>query len=442
MRSLQVFEEIFHCLLLFATFFMLIFATIRYYNDESTASVDFQVFHNREKDIYPSVSFCLSNADHPKPWYESTLALYDLSKNRSSNVLNREGMLEYVHFLMGNDSNPKHILSIKDILEINYDDVTMDLRDILNGIKIQSTDQILIEWSKGNVPKPGKTSYRHPLLRCFTIDILEEVLPGITGHELYSIEIDFLRPVYLSDNHFKLDLGVFVHYPNQMFRAILLESLAYFGHKSEIIQTIYTLGTIEVLRRRQTRAVKCHDKKDDEMILRELVKRVGCRPQHWPLEEYPLTEVCTNEIQMRRLLTPTLKMVDSKFLQNFPPPCNQMESISYEEKSIRPPIENVIKEFGTPSTFARPVSGKERKNWESSIFGNKTSFKFIFRNSNYREIVHVQSFNIESWIGNVGGYGGLFLGVSLWQASGVIGIVFKNIKLFINTINTIKASPI
>ena len=53
------------------------------------------------------------------------------------------------------------------------------------------------------------------------------------------------------------------------------------------------------------------------------------------------------------------------------------------------------------------------------------TYQFRFKSPNYKEIVHVQLFNIESWIGTFGGYVGLFLGISIWQVPGAINFLFK-----------------
>ena len=47
--------------------------------------------------------------------------------------------------------------------------------------------------------------------------------------------------------------------------------------------------------------------------------------------------------------------------------------------------------------------------------GNSTVVGFKFKNDRYKEIRDTRKFNIESLIGNVGGYIGLFLGFAIWQ---------------------------
>ena len=58
-----------------------------------------------------------------------------------------------------------------------------------------------------------------------------------------------------------------------------------------------------------------------------------------------------------------------------------------------------------------------------------------FKNSKYKEIKDVQAFNIESYIGNVGGYVGLFIGVAIWQTPDFIEFVFKKSKWIVATLS-------
>ena len=62
----------------------------------------------------------------------------------------------------------------------------------------------------------------------------------------------------------------------------------------------------------------------------------------------------------------------------------------------------------------------------------------VLKSSNYNEIKHIQAFNIENWIGKVGGYVGLFLGCAIWQAPDLIDFVFRKMKGIVNTISGVK----
>ena len=46
---------------------------------------------------------------------------------------------------------------------------------------------------------------------------------------------------------------------------------------------------------------------------------------------------------------------------------------------------------------------------------DRLEIEFVFKVDTYKEIKKDRAFNIESFIGNVGGYIGLFLGFAIWS---------------------------
>ena len=428
---------------------MLVFVSIRLYQDESMSSIDFQVYHKREKDIYPSITFCFTIEDPYKPpWYERTLNLYDPSKRKKNAFISSpQGLQDYVRFLLGNSSNSNHSLDIIAILKTDYDDITLDMRDYLKSMKVESADQVLYEWPKTNTRKPGKTSYRHAFLRCFTFDISHETMPGIKGYELFSIMFSFFNNNSVFNGSSDIQLGIFMHYPNQLIRGIKLDHEDLYH--STTMRKVFILDNVEVIRRRNTHTNPCNEdyKKDDENIFRKLTQKTGCRPVHWPFDVGYPTAICTSATQMRQVLTPSLRVVDSKFLNPFLQPCHQIQTISYSLKEHQKPPKRLppIGQFGTQR---RPNFRKQKRMVMSE--GNSRGitvnenlhitrklhnedvkgFNFVFQNPNYREILHVQSFNIESWIGNAGGYIGLFLGVAIWQIPDFIEFLFRKVHLW------------
>ena len=444
MPSHNVLQSTFYLKCLLSTLSMLFFVSVRFYNDESVTSVDFQSYHNRKQDIYPSISFCLTmETPHNKPWYHTNLALYDtLRRKQHIPIASREGLENYIRFLLGNDSSSKPVLDIKDILNINYDNITVDLKQYLDMIKVESADDVIYEWNKNNGSNPMKTSYRHGLIKCISLNFSEEVMPGITNHILFSTEFTFLTNNSIFDENSELLMGIFMHYPNQILRGIKMEHSDP-KRKFAIHGLVIVVDSLDVLRRRNTRTSKCYEdyKNYDELVLKNLADKIGCYPIHWQVNQNYPKNVCINHSQMRGLLTPSLRVVNSKFLKPFPPPCNQIQTISYSLKEYHegqpaPPHPKL-----PPSYLAPPHPGLHPPPFLSSLRPRKKSYRFIFQNPHYKEILHVQSFNIESWIGNVGGYIGLFLGVSIWQLPNLVKFIFEKVKSMVNFHYTDRIEP-
>ena len=492
MFSHKFFRLTFYSVCMLASISMLVFVTIRFYNDGSMTSLDFQSYHNREQDIYPSISFCLSIEDsiEDKIWYKTSLGIYETYKrNQNYHIASLGGLEDYVRFLLGNDFSSNQTLNIEEILDIKYDDVTIDLREYVKLIKVESADEVLYEWPKNQFINPMVIGYRHGLRKCISLDILDEVLPGIKGYQLWSTDINFdgNNSIFFNKNS-GLQMEIFMHYPNQLIRGIKLDHEALRKSVQTFRKEILVDNT-EVIRRRNTRTSTCNEyyKQDDEMILKALALKAGCRPTHWPVDEsYPI-DICTKVKQMREVLTPSLRVVNSKFLEPFPPPCQQIQTISYYIKDIKPPppttashplfegYESQIESFasspgnmaGKPDppnccpcqspqktdrktnnekddSFLNPkkIHGKvkDKSNFSPDLPPQRTldrstkSFRFVFQNPHYKEISHVQSFGMESWIGNAGGYIGLFLGVAIWQAPDFIEYLWRKFKSLVMSI--------
>ena len=83
--------------------------------------------------------------------------------------------------------------------------------------------------------------------------------------------------------------------------------------------------------------------------------------------------------------------------------CNELKKLSYK-------YEDNVAKIKKMDEYHRYDS-----NFQSNITENITQFLVLFEDSGIKEIKQVRSFGIESLVGNVGGYIGLFLGFSIIQ---------------------------
>ena len=86
----------------------------------------------------------------------------------------------------------------------------------------------------------------------------------------------------------------------------------------------FFIDGLKVIRRRTTNTNPCKEEfiQHDEMIKRQLVEKLGCYPPYWSaIRKFP---ACTNPQDLRALLTTTLRGLNSTFLINFEPPCDQI----------------------------------------------------------------------------------------------------------------------
>ena len=397
---------------------------MKFYVDESTAIVDFQTYHKREEDIYPTFSFCISS-DNPKiPWYQSNLPHYNVSILKEKYNLNTtDKQRDYVRFLLGNETDPNTVIGIDEILKVNYDEATIDLRHYLKTVRVESGGRVLYEWpTNNNAPNPLYISYRHGLSKCFSLDISEEIMPNITEKPLNVIIFEFFTDNNVFDSSSEIDMGWYMHYPKQLIRSTNLE-YDNLGITSRVEMKLFVVDNLEVIRRRNARLSTCIEeyKEDDDLMRRKLIEKTGCSPPHWPLEDD--YSRCTTIKQMSGLRTPSLRFFDSEYLKQFDPPCSQVQTVAYTYKDLAPPSGPPPESAGPPSD--PPTGPPERPTKGVAI---------IYKNPNYKQIELVQSFTVESLVGNIGGYVGLFLGCAFWQAPDFIFFLLNKLNRIVKTL--------
>lgn len=516
----------FHILCLAVTFSMMVYGTVKYLADESTSIVDAKLFHATEEDIYPTFTICLEIDD--KKFDQSMLRFYDADlmneAKKEDGTYGNTKRKDYVNFLMGKELTSNGSKEIQDITmkyiqniynKINYDNVTVDLKKYIERIEISSGDEKLYKWSdqenNENKVLPFYISYRHPTIKCYSIDLSDVVKTAKhEGAPISNVVIQFNKDDHVFNDSSELLMSNFMHYPKQMMRSTALNR-DHLGMTAETFALLFDIDNIEVIRRRNARTSTCLEEfdKEDELILKELADKVRCRPSHWKdIDDY---SKCSTMQQMSKVLTPSLRTLNPGFLKSFEDspgqPCSQIYAITYTVKHLfpKPPkateggkdpkknsedgkgpkkssdkgasdshatnkdngrktrdTQGVLNTQTKQRDFAKTRSAAELPPIHANSFDVSTyqvpgtgdttqdnntekrlglepneiekdehqivkrspgaapppfkSIDMTFKNPYYKEIKHVQSFNIESYIGNVGGYVGLFLGCAIWEA--------------------------
>lgn len=150
----------------------------------------------------------------------------------------------------------------------------------------------------------------------------------------------------------------------------------------------FNIQNIVVLKLRDKRKKPCHNEwqRNDEYILGEMTKKIGCKPPHWKIET--ALKTCTSRVQMKR----AHEVYDQSGEEDFVPPCRRLEKILYSHTDILK-LENELK----------PVNN------------TKMIYEILveFEGGTYMEFEHIREITFHSMAGNAGGYVGLFLGCAL-----------------------------
>ena len=399
-----------------------------YILNKSTSLVDFKPLGKRsDVDIYPSLSLC--------PY---KVHFINESKLRENNISN--AARDYKDFLYGS------VWDLK-MENIEYDDYTIDLNKFISKIgAIQRGTKVkaLYEWTPNNTiihgsdlgPEinPFYISYRSDKDKCYSLDIQDVIMNRLNVNTIRRISIEFQNLVVPG-----VGINVFLHYPKQLFHSLPTFNIG----KLEALDTSHfwlddiAINNMIVVRRRNTFTEPCDVdwKNIDYNILKHIASTVGCKPRHWKLEDRSI-KLCNTKEEMKAALVPAAFNLDVDILENVPPPCQQLHVVIHDSKTTKR-IEGCKLGYTCKLGKVNNKYNNESTNKVNTEITKVTrrEMQLNFKLSYYEEIIHVRAFDTQNFIGNVGGYIGMFLGASLWQLP-----VF--IKFISNSLSKWKTNPL
>ena len=330
----------------------------------------------------------------------------------SKDILKKDEIEKYINFLKGDfwDDN---------LVNIDYDDVTIKLIDHVHTVALYKTNGLpcYYIWPNNNCTGhektytiqnsndnfPFYTSFRHGEMKCFTLDLLEENMPGIKEKRVQTAKIELKNITKLESAH----LAYYMHYPGQLFRGVVLS--VEHDRTQGLIQGNFSsknfwIDSVDIVRSRNTLHCPCiaNSMEDENSVTKNLFKNIQCKPPNWKNAKYP---VCTDKVSMKKAYINEALLNDPSLLANVTGPCDQMKTVTFTVQDV-------------------PLS-------ENDIDRNNGTIYVVFKNTVYKEILHIQALDIESLVGNMGGYIGLFLGFAIWQVPDAIKIILNVFDKFV-----------
>ena len=187
-------------------------------------------------------------------------------------------------------------------------------------------------------------------------------------------------------------MDIFVHYPNQ-----LLQSFGNAKYSTSLSQLVSTLNdaypkVLEIKISACTRIKKrvdsnepCNEKYHnyDQFFQQNVAKHLGCVPIYLKQAKNNMKE-CNTKIKLKE----AQYIIDNydKFLSQFKKPCDEMLVLTSDSVDHSP--------IPKPRDIAN---------------------KFVHAEKVYEEIQYTKAIGFESWLSNVGGFVGIFLGYSMMQ---------------------------
>ena len=386
MRIRKAIEYFFAFVCIAATIATTCWCAYIFYEDHDVSLVDFKQYNEEKEYIYPSYSLVFWN-----PFKEEKLKSYGDGINTST----------YSQFLEGTYWDER-------MLNISYDDVTIDIGDYFLGYDIwffNGTFTSITDFEHGSIDgwEPPRVSFRQARWKAFAVQQpyrKGQMVAGLSIKIRTNIFRDGIRPHKTNYDPSSSTFGGFefaVHYPGQMFRSTILglgkwEWPKRTNSSSKTFEMSFTRKGMEVLLRRNKRAKPCNEDwlNYDSSVLKGIMRDVGCRPPYYDFSDLPL---CSTMNTMKRVASLTFED-----LNNFAPPCRAISTIQFD-------YEELDEDDATTGTIIQPSF------FRLSITTLDTTFKLIQL---------VKSYDIQSLIGNAGGYLGIFLGYAIYQMPGAI----------------------
>ena len=366
-------QYIFSSFCVFATVACTCYCFYQYVLDEDVSRIKFIEFHADQRSLYPSFSFCVNHR-----W---TLLEKELKRHNVTTF-------EYYKYLNGKATS-------KISAKINYTQVKINIKEFLILIAAKTNNfqyRLYDPFSNGNW-NPAQYETRIGYLSLI-YDCLSFNVPFERGETIREFSVLLNTSVFPGGERAKgnWDFCILYHYPHQSLRSTLKKcNWKPFDKNYENHMSLYRIQKVEILRERNKRSKKCIENwnNDDEYILSRISKEVGCTPIHWALSSSLPT--CTNLETLKNLSTKK-----PRYYTTYPePPCQRVSHIFGEHEEYNVLSDNTM-------SLGKNISGAYE-------------MQMRFEEEGYMLMEQTRSYDIQSLVGNSGGYLGLFLGYAVLQ---------------------------
>ena len=354
--------RLFRVLCLVATIGFISFWCYEFYLDEDLTVVEYKRFDNSKSTMLPTASVCFDNPIVDKK-------LKQIHPDLNSSI--------YLKFLRG-------LVYSESLRNIDYENVTLQWSDYLD------TNSMVLTWKNGSwiyYNTTFSTFLKKPYMsysgflyfkfaKCFAFELQDKYKNLVS-----SIWFPFNTEIFSDDG--RNDFRFIFHYPGQFSIAPDMTKLQWTDFKMrKKCGIVFRTTVIEVMQRRNKYRQACliNGQEYDDIIHDAYIKTVGCKPPyHQSAKDWP---ICSSTDDMRKFVSLNVGKLDAA--KYFTPPCTVMSSVHYKVDE-----------------YSLLLAEKHCEGLLVMIphFSNQ-----------YRSVKLTKAISITSFIGNAGGYIGLFLG--------------------------------
>ena len=380
-NKFKLFQNFIHAICILATLICVYQCFYQYQLDLDVSLVENKLFDAEEGYIKPAISMCFFDPFIPQKFDDNYPHL---------------NMSDYKSFVSGK-------LWKKNLLKVNFEKVTRMLDDYIVGYFIQwNNASFKFYYNESDVVKKPRLSYVgfyvNWVLKCYSVDLPLDatILEFVFRKEIFPNGI--LPPL----NGF----GVSFHYPGQFLKSYDNMRLHWQSQQCDMKRSNgihLRINILEVAVRRNTKTRPCNEdwRMDDFRVFQQYIEKgVKCvSPYHqWNLS-YPACDT------MEKMSQAYFPLGDARM--KYKQPCKSAEKVVYEYSDL---------DFSNNTTTVTEdwyidVGISEN---DLPLFLNSSYFNYLvvqMKSNTLKVIEHKPAYDIQNFVGNSGGYVGLFLGM-------------------------------
>ena len=386
---------------------MTIILVDRFMDNKDSTSIKYKLYNKGPDDKYPTFSICLEG--HSFLWYNDHRIFneYGLSTNSYNKMVMGELALTYEYIPAAGLYRKVPVQIRNDSL--SYEHFHVQVSDFLEVADFKTNKENTTFYYEDGMSRTAKLpffiGYQTTTMVCFTRQS-DDISNLIRVFDSIALKKDVLTKI----NYGNTKVKFIFHYPGQLLRSLDTPSLSTtFAnyHWDNILS--FNLAQNTILRKRPESNNPCDEDIDnqDEKFLLEVSKTIGCIPPYWK-----------STIQVPQ------KMNE----------CSTQEELKdayYYSQNYK----KILPTYGTPCL---DMFVSVNYNWLIDNDERFSNITITYKQKYYEEIQYGQDFTVESFISNVGGFIGMFLGYSLMQLPDfLLGFVgtFEMIKKRLSTGN-------
>ena len=348
----------------------------RFMDNQDSSSISFRKFNFSPKDKYPELTICIVDAYYARPIFdEKRLKIYNLST------------LKYIDTIKGEtNATTEEINKLPE-----FSNVTIPLEYFILGKvdpKFIKFESIATNKNHSYSNKDFYLSHQDPNQLCYSITsefnqnqykISEHIILGFT--RLSNGIMDLTHRI-------NGILRVYLHGKGQTVRNLGKEVFrAQINMIRKRVINIH-LSSFTVLRRRLDAKITCNPniQEDDAMFRNYVIEKIKCIPPYWKIFNQTSTDLksCDTSKKLKEAFSYNEDRKHYAVFDQFNPPCSELTTTSTVETMNN-----------TRGTFIR----------------------FFYREDRYLEITNLPDFEFNSLWSSIGGFVGIFLGISVFQIS-------------------------